>query len=98
MLPVLLLICEAFVRLMECIPYRFGSSPMLETHLSTILPYCLVDMGGFARTATGYPGTNGGSRLLCDLELYRPPRLPLDNHCSVANYAGKRNVADRDGD
>jgi hypothetical protein len=22
----------------------------------------------------------------------------LDNHCSVADYAGKRNVADRDGD
>jgi hypothetical protein len=47
---------------------------------------------------TGCPGTDGGSGLLCDLELDRPPRLSLNNHCSVVDNAGKRNVANRDGD
>lgn len=52
----------------------------------------------FAKTATGYPSTNGGSGLLCDLELDRPPRLPLNDHRPIADTAGARGVADHNGD
>lgn len=51
----------------------------------------------FGEVATGYPCTDCGSGLLCDLELHRSPGLPLNNHRPIADAAGKGYVSDSDG-
>jgi hypothetical protein len=52
----------------------------------------------FSEMATGYPGPDGGSGLLRDLELHRSPGLSLNDHSPIAYSAGNRDISDCDGD
>ena len=83
---------------------------MLDTHFSTIRPYCLVDKCGLTRTRLGNrksvsvrwwlvihaPESRSGR--FRDFELHRSPGLPLNNHRTIADAAGGRYVSDRDRD
>jgi hypothetical protein len=46
----------------------------------------------------GDPSTDGGSRLLGDLELDWSSGFPLNDHCPVADNTGKRDISDHYGD